>query len=235
LRAAGAVEGEAKGTDGDERSGILERAAAAYAKVALDFASEPAAVAQASFAAAEIWRRQGDLAKAGPLYERSLASDPVRYEERSLFELAHIARRNEESTEAIDLYGRVAQFRPDSARAHDSRMWIAKIHAGVPSNEEALAAFRIAVQKAGTPRRTIDACNGVANLQVKLGKLDEAQAEVDRAALASKSTEGDTESLAKAYEAMSARRALQRAKDKRDGAHRDAVQVEKGIRRGSRR
>ena len=71
---------------------------------------------------------------------------------------------------------------------------------------------------------------------VKQGELGEAEKIISRAESASRapidakgaSAERMRKSLQKAYANMSARRALQRARDKANGAHKDAQDVERG-------
>ena len=233
LRAARSVEGGARGTIGEKRAEILTRAAEAYEKVAADFAHDLAAVAQASFSAAEIWRKQGELATAEQLYQESIRNDQARYQERALMQLAHIARRQEKPDEALDMYARVAGFKPASARAHEARIWTAKIYAGGEDKSKAVEAFELAVDGAGSPRRIIEACNGLAGLLIKMGQLVRAEEVLKRAEVASQAETGvrnGGDNLARAYLNMSAHKALQRAKDKRDKIHEQAEQVEKSIR-----
>lgn len=232
LRSARDVEAGARGATGEERAAILARAVQAYAKVATDFASEPSAVGEASFSAAEIWRKQGELGTAEGLYQRSIENDKGRYEERALMQLAHIARRQEMPDEALGLYERVTRFKPSSARAHEARVWIAKIYSSSEDKTKAVAAFQLAVDRAGSPRRTIGACNSLAGLLIKMGQLAEAEKVIKRAEVASQAkTGGQTggSNLKDAYLKMSAHKSLQRAKDKRDKVHKQAEHLEKSI------
>ena len=83
LKTAAAVLEKAKGTKGEARKMILREAAAAYAKVMVDFAAEPAGAAPACFAAAEIWRKQGELARAAELYHKSIDLAAIRFRRAS--------------------------------------------------------------------------------------------------------------------------------------------------------
>jgi tetratricopeptide (TPR) repeat protein len=232
---ADAIRARSKGVKGDARKTILREAAAAYLKVMEDFAAEPVGAAPASFAAAEIYRAGGDLGKAKGLYQKSIDLDGTRYRERSTLHLAHIARRTKDIPGAIALYQKVAALKPDSGRAHQARLWIARCHANGGKHDAAVVAFRTAVDKAATPRQVIDGCNRLASLLVKMGRLDDAEQIISRAAAAVESSQKATGkmaerlkiSLSKAYANMSSRRALQRARDKANGAHKDAREVER--------
>ena len=230
-----AIRARAKGKKGEDRKAILREAAAGYGKIVADFAGEPLAIAPASFAAAEILRAAGELDKAKDYYQKSIQFDGVRYQERSTLQLAHIARRKKDGAAALALYGKVARLKPKSARAHEARTWIGRCQAEASKPDAAIAAYESAIEMAASPSQSIDACNRLAALFVKLNKLDEAETVIAKAAAASKSAptakgkmaERQTKSWAKAYTNMSARRALQRARDKAMKAHKDAAAVEK--------
>lgn len=235
LRNAKAILARAKGQKGEARKAILTQAAAAYVKVIADFASEPVGAAPASFAAAEIWRKQGELTKAKGFYQQAIEFDRGRYDERCLLQLAHIARRQKNPAGALEIYKKVAVLKPQSARAHQSRVWIGRCLAMSGKHEEAIAALRAAVDLAATKRQRIDVCNRLAGLLVKRGQLDAADRVIQRAAEAAKPVPGaggknaerTARSLQKAYDKMSARRALQRARDKANKAHKDAASLGK--------
>ena len=95
-------------------------------------------------------------------------------------------------------------------------------------------AYRRAVEAAGRPRQVIEACNWLAKSLVAAGDLEGAAAAIGMAdqAVQKVMANGGTgvESLKKALAEMSARKALQRAKDKKSGAHADARGLEKGRR-----
>lgn len=235
LKNAKAILAKAKGQRGAARKAILAQAAAAYTKVMADFASEPVGAAPASFAAAEIWRKQSELTKAKGFYQKAIELDRGRYEERCLLQLAHIARRQKNPTGAIEIYKKVAVLKPKSARAHESRVWIGRCLAMSGQHDEAITALRAAVDLAGTKRQRIGVCNRLAGLLVKRGQLDAAEQVIQRAAEAAKPAPGakgknaerTARSLQKAFDQMSARRALQRARDKANKAHKDAASLEK--------
>ena len=229
-----AIRASAKGKKGEARKTILREAAAGYARVVVDFAGEPGAMAPASFAAAEIWRAAGELQKAKDYYQKSIQFDGARYEERSTLQLAHIARRQKDAAGAIALYMKVAKQKPKSARAHEARIWIGRSHATANKTDAAITAYRAAIDLAASPSQAIDACNRLAGLFVKLSKLDDAEQVIGRAATVAKTTptakgkmaERQKQSWEKAYDKMSARRALQRARDKATKAHKDAAAVD---------
>ncbi len=235
MKKADAIRATAKGKKGEARKAILREAAAAYIRMMEDFVREPIGAAPASFAAAEILRAAGNLDKAKGLYRKSIDLDGARYGDRSYLQLAHIARRTKDHSGAIVLYQKVASGKASSGRAHDARLWIARCHAAGGKNDAAVAAFQSAIDKAATPLQVIDGCNRIASLLVKLGRLDDAEKAIARAASAAelpsnakgKMAERLKKSLAKAYANMSSRRALQRARDKVNQAHKDAREVER--------
>lgn len=230
-----AVRAGAKGKKDEARTGILRQAAGDYAKMAVEFAGEPKVAAAACFSAAQLWRTVGELGKAKESYQQSITLDGARFTERSTLELAHLARLEKDVPASLALYTKVATQNPKSARAHEARVWIGRSHARASNPDAAITAYRSAVDLAASPTQTIDACNRLAGLLVKLNKLDEAEQVIARAATAAKSpptgkgktAERQPQSWAKAYERMSARRALQRVRDKAMKAHKDAVDIER--------
>lgn len=235
LKTAAGVLSTAKGTSGETRASILRTAAAAYEKVAVDFSIEPVSAAAACFAAGEVWRSLSELTKASACFARAEKLDTARYRGRAKMELAHIARRQKSLPTALKLYEEVATLEPGSARGIQARLWIARSLAAQGEGSKAAAAYRQALESAGTPRQQIDVCNRLAMHLLKTDDLPGAEAVIQVAALAAKrrgtgkpaAVERALRGQAAAYEKMSARRALQRARDKANKAHRDAQDVEK--------
>lgn len=235
LKAAAGLRTGAKGTKGEARAGILRSAAAAYEKVAADFAGEPAGAARAWFAAGEVWRSLKELDKAATCFTRAEKLDAARYRPRSTMELAHIARRQKATARAMQLYEQVAALAAGTVRGTQARLWIARCLASQGDGDKATAAYQQALATAATPRQKIDVCNRLANHLLGMGDLVGAEAVIQQAALAAKvrgsgkpeAVERVLRSQTVAFEEMSARRALQRARDKINKAHRDAQQVEK--------
>ncbi len=93
-------------------------------------------------------------------------------------------------------------------------------------------AYRQALSLTTPPRRVLEISNRLALCLVQQGKLDLAAAAIRRAetaaapALAKKGSKAT--SLRRALDRMSARKALQRARDKATGAHQDAQDIERG-------
>lgn len=237
LAGARKVADQVKGLEGEMRQGALERAAQSYEAVIVSYLSDPACCAAANFEAAELWRRHGSLAVAGKAYGRAAQLDPYRYGERGLLQVAHMQRRQKQVIEAHQGYVNVAAMNPGSSRAHEARLWVGRTLVTLGRPEESIIAYRRAVEAAGRPRQVIEACNWLAKSLVAAADLEGAAAAlgvadqaVQKAAMAGDGT--GVESLKKALAKMSARKALQRAKDKKSGAHEDARRLEKG-RRGS--
>lgn len=229
LAEARAVAERVKGLEGEEREAALASAAQAYESVASSHASDKAACAQANFEAGELWRRHGSLSVAEEAYARAAELDANRYAERGLIQVAHMRRRQGQVEEAHGVYVTVATIKPASSRAHEARLWVGRTLESLDRREEAIAAYRKAVDAAAGPRQAIEACNWLAKALVTAGDLPGAEAAIGRADQAVQAVPAEQRSAAvtKALAEMSARRALQRAKDKKSDAHKDARRLEK--------
>ncbi len=230
LAEARALAGLAKGKTGPERATALEAGARAYQQLATTFSADAGIVAEASYEAAELWRRKGALADAEAAYRVALEHDPSRYEARAAFELAHLLRRGKKTDAAVDLYRKVASLQPGSARAHSALVWIGRTQQAANKLDEAIAAFEVALQSAPTPAALISAGNWQAKAKIKKGDYEGARvtiADVDQRV--ANDVVGDSPAgkrLQAALVDMSARRALQRTLDKKTNASADALDVE---------
>jgi tetratricopeptide (TPR) repeat protein len=228
-RAAGLVEA-LKGVKGPERLDGMRRAAEAYAGVATAFAGEPLVAVRAGFEAGECWRRAGEFEAAARAYGQVLSGAPGRFEQRAAFERAGVLRRLERFDEALADYRRAAKVEPDNVRAHEARVWVAKVLESQGEVDAAMAAFRAAVDAATGPRRTVEACDELAKALVRRGDLAGAAAALDRAATAAapviEAGGEDSARMRKILEELGARRQLQRARDRAQGTARDAMDVE---------
>ncbi|MEZ5963929.1 MAG: hypothetical protein R3F56_08810 [Planctomycetota bacterium] len=230
LAEARAVAAQAKGKKGSERSAALEAGAVAFERVVETCSADPAVVAEASFEAGELWRRRGSLAEAERAYRSALQSDPGRYEARASFEVAHLLRRGKQFDAAVELYRKVAGLQPGTARAQSALLWCGRTMQAANRIDAAVAAFRSALQSAGSAGAVIDAGNWLAKAQIRTGDLDAARAtlaEVDQRTATE--TAGDSPAATRLrlrVTEMTARRALQRAADKEAGAADDAVDLE---------
>jgi tetratricopeptide (TPR) repeat protein len=231
LAAAEKTAALATGRKGGERTQALEAGAKAYAEVAEAFAADPAVSAEASFEAAELWRRGGKLEPAEAAYRKARELDGARYGSRATFELAHLLRRARKVDDAVAAYREVMSLEGASARAQEASLWIGRALQIDGRLEAALAAFQQALAAADTPRRAVTACNWLASTQVKLGDLEGAAATL--AALDKQledeldGTGPDVDRLRRALDEMTARRALQRARDRKTDAAGDAAQLER--------
>ena len=217
-----------KGLEGAERSAALERAAVAYREVVEHHATDARACAEAWFELGEISRRQRDLAEAEACYGRAAELDFGRWGERALCQRAHMLRRLDRLEEALATYRKAAEIKPESARAHEARSWIGRCLLLGGEVDGAIEAHRAALEVTEVPRRVIELCNLLAKAQLAKGDLDGAAATLQRADRVVPERAGpEADRLRKAADSMSARRALQRARDKADGAHRDAMDVER--------
>lgn len=222
-----------RGLAGDAQLAALMTAAQAYDRTATELAQEPLAAAQASFSAGDLWRRHGSFGEAERSYLLASKLDPDRYSQRGLMAAADMQRRAERFEEALRTYEAAAQLDATTSRAQVARLWRARVLQLLERPVDAVVAFRSALASAATPRQVVAASNELARALVQGGDLDGAQQVLDRAdsAISSAIAElpEDAESLHKALESMSARRLLQRARDKAMNASGDAEQLE-GVR-----
>jgi len=232
LASAKELAGRARGLRGPERARAREVAAAAYDQVAADFAAEPQVASTAAISAADLWRQQGSLPLAEKDYLLAAQIDGPRYAQRALLGAADMQRRQQRTEEAFATYAKVAAIDPGSARAQDARLWQARILQGSERLDEAIVAFQAALESADPGAETIEACNLLALAWVDKGDLDAAGRVIEHAEQAVVAM-GDedplvVERLKKGLETMSARKALQRARDKQDQTGKDAAALEAG-------
>ena len=229
LKSAAAIAEKAHGLRGAERKEILERAARAYEEVANTQAQSPATAAEACFEAAELWRRTENLPAAESSYAKANELEPARYAERALLEIAHVQRRQKRFDDAIATYQKCAKVKGTSARAHEARLGAGRCYEQKGMLAEAVTAYRAAVEADTTPTRRIDSLDALAKTLIAQGSLDAAAAAITQAeSLASATDTGpEAERIQKAIEQMSARKALQRAQDKKTNAAKSAAEVER--------
>lgn len=232
LAGAKEVAGRARGLRGPERAQALEAAATAYDKVVTGFAAEPAVAAAAAFAAGDLWRQQGSLPLAEKDYLLAAQLDADRFAQRALLGAADMQRRQKRVEEAMATYAKAAAIDPGSARAQDARLWQGRLLQGLERIDEAIVAFQAALESADPGTETIDACNFLALAWIHKGDLDAATRVIEHAEHAVQAV-GDEdpvvlERLHKALEGMTAKKALQRARDKKSQAGKDAARFDNG-------
>jgi tetratricopeptide (TPR) repeat protein len=237
LQRAKDLAGRVKGAAAADRSLGLETAAKAYEQVAADFAAEALVAAQARWEAGELWRRQGSLLLAEQCYLESARLDADRYGQRGTLAAADMQRRQKRTAEALETYARAETLEPGSTRAQEARLWRARLLQSSGRLDAAVIVFRAAVEAAHGPRQEIEAANWLAKALIAAGDLEGAAAAIGAAdeavAEAGEDDVVEQERLQKALESMSARKALQRARDKKHGAAKDAGMLE-GSRTGGR-
>lgn len=230
LASAKEVAGRARGLHGPERARALETAAAAYDKVVADFSAEPPLAATAALTAADLWRQQGSLPLAEKDYLLAAQLDAPRYAQRALLGAADMQRRQQRIDDAFATYAKVVALDPASSRAQDARLWQARLLQGRERLDEAIVAFQTALESADPGSETIEACNFLALAWIDKGDLDAAGRAIEHAEqhVAAMADEDPLvlERLKKGIEAMSARKALQRARDKENQAGKDAEALE---------
>lgn len=219
-----------RGLRGAERTQALQTAASAYDKVVADFGAEPAVAAAAAFAAAELWRQQGNLPLAEKDFLMAMQLDGERFGQRGLMGAGDMQRRQKRYEEALATYQKAAALEPGSARAQDARLWRGRLLQDSERLDEAIPAFQSALESAAPGAQTIDACNFLALAWVQKGDFDAAARAIEHAEQSVQSL-GDEdpivlERLRKSLEGMSARKALQRARDKQVEAGKDAAKLD---------
>lgn len=169
-----------KGLKGAERQAALKAAAESFEVLFDDLASSPDSLARASFEAGECRRRLGELEAAEANFTRCLqAAEAGRYAERALFQRASMRRRTKRFEEAIADYRQAASVRPESARAHESRLWIGRCLLTAGKLEEACTAFRAALEATAEPVRRIEASDRLAGAWIQRGDLAAAKEALD--------------------------------------------------------
>ncbi|MCC7395562.1 MAG: hypothetical protein IT455_00685 [Planctomycetes bacterium] len=225
-----------RGLDGDERKQALEAAATAHDQVVADFAAEKAVAGNAAFAAAELWRQQGSLALAEKDYLQAAQIDAERYAQRALMGAADMQRRQNRDDEAFATYAKAEAVEPGSARAQTARLWQARLLQAQQRLEEAIPRFQAALESAAPGQQTIDAANYLALAWIQHGDLDAAGRAIEHAedSLQPLADEDPIvlERLRRSIETMSAKKALQRARDKKSNAAKDAVGLDEARRVG---
>lgn len=218
------------GVRGAERTATLELAAREFEAIAAEASSDKALVAQANWEAGECWRRAERIESASAAYAKVLETGDARFRQRALFQRASMLRRGKQLEEAQTLYAEAGTIDPESVRAHDARLWVARVLEMRGENDAAIESYRKAVASAVGARRTIEASDALAKILVRRGDLDGARAAIAHAeqASAGEIEEGgeDAERIQKALEEMSVRGMLRRASDKATGAGKAAEDVE---------
>lgn len=222
--------GQARGLHGDERLHVLAEAAGAYDKLVAEFVEEKPVAAAAAFAAAGIWQRHGSLPLAEKDFLYAADADPARYRQRGLLGSADMQRRLKRNDEALASYQKAIEAGPATSHAQDARLQVAKLYEAMGRIDEAIATSQSALESAKVGNEEIEACNQLALLQIKKGDFEAAERALEHAEESIEGADnGDpivAERLQKAVQGMSARRALQRAKDKQNSSGADAVRLE---------
>jgi len=237
LAAARELARAARGLDGEAESTALQTAATAYDKIATDFAHEPPAAAQAAFAAGDLWRRHGSAQQAEQDYLSASRLDPERFGQRGKLGAADMQRRQDRDADALATYVEAAAADPATSRAQTARLWQGRLLHTLGRDTEAVTALRAALDAARTSPQVIETGNELARLLVATGELDAAAQAIAHveATVAAAAVEDPVqkERLQKSVASMSARRALQRARDQRANPKGDAQMLEES-RRGGR-
>ncbi len=230
MTAARDGESQIKGAEGPARTAALQSAAMAWTKVATDFAAEPIVAAQAAFRAGEMWQRNSNFAQAETQFLAAAKLDGQRYGQRALLEAADMQRRQKRNDEALASYAQVVTLDAASSRAQEARVWQGRLLQSMGRVDESIGAFRKAVDASTKPRQVMEASNYLAKALILKGDLDNAESALQHAeelvnkAIAADAAQADL--LHKALDGMTARKTLQKARDKQTGAGKDAKALE---------
>lgn len=230
MTAARESESALKGAEGPARTAALQASALAWSKVATDFAAEPVVAAQAAFRAGEMWQRDSNFAQAETQFLAAAKLDAQRYGQRALLEAADMQRRQKRNEEALASYAQVVTLDASTSRAQEARVWQGRVLQSMGRVDESIGAFRKAVDATSKPRQVMEAANYLAKALILKGDFDNAESalqhadEVVNKAIAADAAQADA--LHKALDGMTARKALQKARDKQTGAGKDAKALE---------
>jgi tetratricopeptide (TPR) repeat protein len=232
LTGAREVAQKLRGLRGPERAPALEAAASAYDKVVADFGGEPAVAAFAAITAADLWRQQGSLPLAEKAYLRAAELDGPRLGQRGLMGAADMQRRQKRVDDAMTTYAKAIALEPGSSRAQEMRLWQARLLQGAGKLDEAIVAFQAALECADPGSQVVEACNFLALAWIQKGDFDAADRAIDHAEQATTAAADEdpqtVERLKKAIEGMSAKKALQRARDAQNRVGEDAAKLVEG-------
>lgn len=219
---------------GPARSRALELAAAAYDRCVAAADAMPAVSADAAWAAAELWRRQGSPMLAEQDYLYASKRDAGRYGQRGLFGAAEMQRRQQRLEAAMRTYADAERIDPRTGYAHRARLWMARMVLARGAVDRAIGRFQAALESAPTPRRAIEAADLLAKAWIQKGELDSAGFVLDHVdQLVGDHQGGDparAARLRRASREMSARRALRRALDKARDVAADAIRLDEHLR-----
>ncbi|MFN6194972.1 MAG: tetratricopeptide repeat protein, partial [Planctomycetota bacterium] len=232
LAAAKEVSGKVRGLRGPERMQALEAAASAYDKVVAEHSAEPAVASVAAITAADLWRQQGSLPLAEKAYLRAAELDGPRLGQRGLMGAGDMQRRQKRGDEAMATYAKAIALEPGSSRAQEMRLWQARLLQGAGKVDEAIVAFQAALESGDPGSQVVEACNFLALAWIQKGDFDAADRAIDHAEQATTAAADEdpqtVERLKKAIEGMSARKALQRARDAQNRVGEDAAKLVEG-------
>jgi tetratricopeptide (TPR) repeat protein len=177
-----------------------------------------------------MWQRDNNFAQAETQFLAAAKLDAQRYGQRALLEAADMQRRQKRNEEALASYAQVVTLDAASSRAQEARVWQGRVLQSMGRLDESIGAFRKAVDGSSKPRQVMEATNYLAKALILKGDFDNAESALQHAeeivnkVIAADAVQADA--LHKALDGMSARKALQKARDKQHGASKDAKALE---------
>lgn len=236
LAAARELAQRTKGLQSAERLLALQQAAAAYDRVVVDFAAEPPVAGPAAFAAAELWRQQGSPSLAEKDYLMAAEIDAGRFGARAWFGAAEMQQRQKRLEEALVSYEKAQTAEPGGPHAHDARLGQARLLEALGRTDAAIAALQAALESARPGRQGIEAANLLALALVRKGDFEAAERAIEHAqhevTAAGDEDAATAARLQKLADTMSAKKALQRARDKQNRAGAEAARLDGTRRQG---
>lgn len=233
------LEREARKAWGAVRSRKLELAAGRWHALTETFAEQPKVAAQAAWSAAELWRRHGSAPLAEKDYLLAARSHPARYGQRGLLGAADMQRRQLRNQEASVTYQKAEAVDPRTSHAQRARLWVARLLLAAGKLDQAIERFQAALESAPSTRQAIDAADHLAQAWIKKGDLDAAGFVLDHVDQMLEEAGGADpvadKRLRRASALMPARKALRRARDRRDDVAKDAVRLDRQRRERARR
>jgi tetratricopeptide (TPR) repeat protein len=237
LSAARELVQRTKGLQSAERLAALQQAAAAYDRVVADFAGEPPVAGPAAFAAAELWRQHGSPALAEKSYLLAAEIDAGRFGARAWLGAAEMQQRQKRLEQALESFGLAVTAEPGGLHAHEARLAQARLLETLGKPDAALGALRSALESARPGRQGIEAANLLALALVRRGDFEGAERAIEHAqhevTAAGDEDAATTARLQKLADTMSAKKALQRARDKQNQAGAEAAQLDGARRQGN--
>lgn len=183
LAQAGRVRREAYGQEGEPKLAAMQKAARAYEQVAAGHAGAAEVVAEAWFRAGELWRSMRNEEEARRCFTAATkcAGATPEYPARSLLELGHLERRQKRFDDALKIYARVLDLKPEPRhKCAQALTWRGKVQIEMKDVEQGHATLLSVGQRyPDFPLDDIRNVDAVAVDWIEAGRVAEARRLVD--------------------------------------------------------